>query len=138
VSAVPLQASGPAATDPALAAGPGPAWHGPAHRGAMREHRAALRAGAEARNAAAPHEFRRAHREGRCECQDAPEAPKAGRCPRPDKDRFTSRQAAAYAFSRLAVWRKRQGLKPYRCPAGDHFHLGRAIKRAPLAWKAVA
>lgn len=94
----------------------------------------AKRAEAEARNAATPHEWTRAHREGRCWCPEL--GVMAGECPWPWKERFASRAEAAHRYSRLPPWRKTQGLRPYRCDTGDHYHLGRSYSRVSAAWRA--
>lgn len=116
----------------------GTTWHGAAFRGAMRGHRARLRTEAVTRNAATPHEWTRAHRESRCACPAPGLSVVPGVCPWPWKDRFASRQEAAHKYARLPRWRRVQGLRPYRCPAGDHWHLGRAFRRAYLAWRSAA
>ena len=137
---------GPVPVTPASGTGPDPAFVKRYETSAIRERarqlggavmravREAKRAEAEARNAVTRHENTRAHRENRCACQ----VTQLRMCPWPDKDQFPSRLAAAYTYARLARHRKRQGLKPYRCPAGGHYHLGRSIKRSVLTWRRAA
>ena len=109
------------------------AWSGPAGRGAARERRAGRRAEAEARNAATVHQDTRAHREGRCGCQ---QAPAGAPCPWPDKVAYASPQEAAYALGKHDKHRRwKQGLNVYRCPAG-HCHAGRRFSNPSAQEKA--
>lgn len=56
-------------------------------------------------------------------------------CPRPDKTAYESRAAVTGALRRMRKPKKNQGLHPYKCRCG-RWHLGRTIRRAPIAWKA--
>jgi hypothetical protein len=107
--------------------------------GVMAAVREARRAEAADRDALTLCEWTRAHREDRCDCQDAGGLEVVeGRCANPEKDRFASRQEAALVHSRLPFWRRRQNLRPYQCPGTSHYHLGRRFRRAPQAWRRAA
>ena len=110
----------------------------------MRAVREAKCAEARQRDTRTVHEATRAHRTGRCGCQPPPHlepghaAAVTAACPHPEKDTYPTGQAAAFVLVKLARRRRTQGLHPYPCPAGGHWHLGRDAKRPPSTWKRAA
>lgn len=100
----------------------------------MRAIREAKRAEAAERGAATVHRDTRAHREGRCGCQNAPQG---SPCPWPDKVTYTTPQDAAYALGKHGKHRRwKGGLNIYQCPAG-HYHAGR-WRNGQSAWEKAA
>lgn len=57
------------------------------------------------------------------------------RCPRPDKVAYESRSAAVGAFRRLSRHRRRNA-HVYPCRCGS-WHIGRSLRRALVAWRAL-
>jgi hypothetical protein len=112
-------------------------FSGPQGRGAMAAHRAQLGAEAAARGALTRPERRRAWRLA----TQVPAGPEPGAqqggCLQPWKEPYENAGRARAALRRMPAHRKAQGLSPYPC-AGGHFHLGREMRRAVLAWKAIA
>lgn len=113
------------------------AFSGPQGRGAMTARRAAKRAAAEHRNAETRPEDRRAYRLAHDPAGGPQLTAQAAACRWPWKDQYENAGSAKAALRRMPKHRKGQGLNPYPCPGG-HFHLGRQLRRAGVAWKAVA
>lgn len=105
--------------------------------------REAKRSEAIERQARTLHDHTRAHRLGRCACwlperaQSSPRRQIERACPWPEKDTYSTGQAAGFILGKLARFRRGGGLRPYRCPAGGHFHLGRP-QPVPLTRKRAA
>jgi hypothetical protein len=107
-------------------------FSGPQGRGAGRAYRARKRAEATGRNAAyaALYSVRDAD-------PGAAVLTAAASCRQPWKTPYENPGSARATLDRLPRHRKLMGLHPYPCPAG-HWHLGRNLKRASVAWKSVA
>jgi len=104
-------------------------FHGPQGRGAGRAYRATKRAEAIARNAACAALYA---------VRELDEGPAvltaAASCRQPWKTPYENPGAAQATLTRLPRHRKLMGLHPYPCAAG-HWHLGRTIRRAKVAWR---
>ena len=62
----------------------------------------------------------------------------AGPCLWPEKTPYENYDAAIAALKGITAHkRKLQGLHPYPCRAG-HYHLGRKLRRASVAWRRAA
>lgn len=105
---------------------------GPQAPGAMARYRTKKRADATERNARTlPHKRAAYWRE-----LDSARAASDGPCAFPWKHAFPNWDSAIATLRRLPKYRRGQGLHPYPCDG--HWHLGRDLARATVAWKSAA
>jgi hypothetical protein len=110
-------------------------YTGPQSRGAQARNRARKRVEADTRNARTLPHKRAAYWRDLTELADELEP---GPCLWPWKTAYPTEAVALAALHGIGRLKKRQGLHPYPCRAGGHWHLGRLLRRSSAAWKRAA